>query len=175
MPPKKRVLRPGDPGAASVGRLPSFDTPSTTVDHTCSITIDPGHRPPIVLPSGQAALATVEVIGGVLFLLGLPAWHVVQAHRAGRLGATGFLTAGRLLPALTDREREILTQIARHLNLSPKTVRNHVSNIFTKLRVADRAAAIAPRAATAACDVLSTRGKADLPAGSARKRNAVRF
>jgi DNA-binding NarL/FixJ family response regulator len=26
--------------------------------------------------------------------------------------------------------------------LSPKTVRNHISNIFTKLRVADRAQAI---------------------------------
>ncbi len=48
-------------------------------------------------------------------------------------------------------EREILTLIARHetnpeiarrLYLSPKTVRNHVSNIFTKLQVADRAQAI---------------------------------
>jgi len=32
--------------------------------------------------------------------------------------------------------------IARALFLSPKTVRNHVSNIFTKLQVADRAQAI---------------------------------
>jgi DNA-binding CsgD family transcriptional regulator len=48
-------------------------------------------------------------------------------------------------------EREILALIARHetnpaiakrLYLSPKTVRNHVSNIFTKLQVADRAQAI---------------------------------
>ncbi len=54
-------------------------------------------------------------------------------------------------PELTDREREILELIARHetnpeiarrLHLSPKTVRNHVSNIFTKLQVADRAQAI---------------------------------
>jgi DNA-binding NarL/FixJ family response regulator len=54
-------------------------------------------------------------------------------------------------PELTEREREILTLIARHetnpeiakrLYLSPKTVRNHVSNIFTKLQVADRAQAI---------------------------------
>ncbi len=54
-------------------------------------------------------------------------------------------------PELTDREREILTLIARHetnpeiakrLHLSQKTVRNHVSNIFTKLQVADRAQAI---------------------------------
>ncbi|MDP8947735.1 MAG: response regulator transcription factor [Actinomycetota bacterium] len=54
-------------------------------------------------------------------------------------------------PELTDREREILELIARHetnpeiaklLHLSQKTVRNHVSNIFAKLQVADRAQAI---------------------------------
>jgi DNA-binding NarL/FixJ family response regulator len=54
-------------------------------------------------------------------------------------------------PELTERESEILELIARHetnpeiakrLHLSPKTVRNHVSNIFTKLQVADRAQAI---------------------------------
>jgi len=54
-------------------------------------------------------------------------------------------------PELTEREHEILELIARHetnpeianrLRLSPKTVRNHVSNIFTKLQVADRAQAI---------------------------------
>jgi DNA-binding NarL/FixJ family response regulator len=54
-------------------------------------------------------------------------------------------------PQLTDRERDILAlvaqhrtnpEIARRLELSPKTVRNHVSNIFTKLQVAGRAEAI---------------------------------
>jgi DNA-binding NarL/FixJ family response regulator len=57
-----------------------------------------------------------------------------------------------LLPELTPREREILTlmaagdanmTIARRLGLSEKTVRNNVSNIFTKLRVTNRAAAVA--------------------------------
>jgi len=52
---------------------------------------------------------------------------------------------------LTDREREVLnliaqglnnTEIANRLVLSPKTVRNHISNIFDKLQVADRAQAI---------------------------------
>ncbi len=55
------------------------------------------------------------------------------------------------LPELTAREREVLDLIARGRNnqeiskefyLSPKTVRNHISNIFTKLQVADRAQAI---------------------------------
>ena len=54
-------------------------------------------------------------------------------------------------PELTEREREILTLIAQRLTnaeiaerlvLSMKTVRNHVSNIFTKLQVADRTQAI---------------------------------
>ncbi len=54
-------------------------------------------------------------------------------------------------PELTDREREVLELIAQGRNngeiagilfLSPKTIRNHVSNIFMKLHVADRAQAI---------------------------------
>jgi DNA-binding NarL/FixJ family response regulator len=54
-------------------------------------------------------------------------------------------------PELSVREREILdliaqgasnSDIASKLVLSPKTVRNHVSNIFSKLQVADRAQAI---------------------------------
>lgn len=57
----------------------------------------------------------------------------------------------RAFPELTEREQEILTLIAQHLTnseiaerlvLSPKTVRNHVSNIFSKLQVATRAQAI---------------------------------
>jgi len=57
----------------------------------------------------------------------------------------------QIFPTLTDREREILTliaqghpnpSIARQLSLSTKTVGNYVSNIFTKLQVADRAQAI---------------------------------
>ncbi len=55
------------------------------------------------------------------------------------------------LPELTEREREILNliaqgesnaSIARELALSPKTVSNYVSNIFSKLQVADRAQAM---------------------------------
>jgi DNA-binding NarL/FixJ family response regulator len=67
-----------------------------------------------------------------------------------------FATQGSALPkemfpSLTEREREILqliargrsnTDIARELSLSPKTVYNYVSNILSKLQVADRAQAI---------------------------------
>jgi DNA-binding NarL/FixJ family response regulator len=57
----------------------------------------------------------------------------------------------QVFPTLTDREREILNliaqghpnpSIAKQLHLSTKTVGNYVSNIFTKLQVADRAQAI---------------------------------
>ena len=49
--------------------------------------------------------------------------------------------AGHEILALIARH-ETNPEIARRLHLSPKTVRNHVSNIFTKLQVADRAQAI---------------------------------
>jgi DNA-binding NarL/FixJ family response regulator len=57
----------------------------------------------------------------------------------------------RVFPELTEREEEILSlvargksnqQIAQELFLSLKTVRNHVSNVFLKLQVADRAQAV---------------------------------
>jgi DNA-binding NarL/FixJ family response regulator len=52
-----------------------------------------------------------------------------------------------IFPELTDREREILeliahgypnVDIAKELNIGLKTVRNYVSNIYSKLQVADR-------------------------------------
>ncbi len=71
---------------------------------------------------------------------------------------TGYFSAPQpsrpsrsVFPELTNREREILDlvaagrnnqEIADTLYLSLKTVRNYVSNIFTKLQVADRSRAI---------------------------------
>lgn len=63
----------------------------------------------------------------------------------------GNASLPQAFPELTEREREVLAliaqgrnnaEIATRLVLSPKTVRNHVSNIFNKLQVADRAQAI---------------------------------
>lgn len=57
----------------------------------------------------------------------------------------------QIFPELSNREREVLElitqgyrnpEIAEQLVLSPKTVRNHVSNILSKMQVADRAQAI---------------------------------
>ena len=78
---------------------------------------------------------------------------------AGRL--TSFFQASRdearqgntiaAFPDLTDREREVLEliaqgennhEIARQLHISSKTVSNHISSIFNKLQVVDRAQAI---------------------------------
>jgi DNA-binding NarL/FixJ family response regulator len=56
-----------------------------------------------------------------------------------------------VFPDLTEREREVLTLIAEGLTnsaiaerliLSPKTIRNYITEIFSKLQVADRAQAI---------------------------------
>ncbi|HYJ69768.1 MAG TPA: response regulator transcription factor [Nocardioidaceae bacterium] len=70
----------------------------------------------------------------------------VIAHFASGAGSTAAS-----FPSLTGREREVLEMvaagkgnatIAHELMISLKTVRNHVSNIFTKLQVSDRSAAI---------------------------------
>ncbi len=70
---------------------------------------------------------------------------------------TRFFSASRsslsaqAFPELTEREREILDliaqgfsngEIAEQFVLSPRTVRNHISRIFSKLQVPDRARAI---------------------------------
>ena len=69
-------------------------------------------------------------------------------HYFAALRSTG---ADLAFPELTEREREILhliaqghnnSEIAERLLLRTKTVQNHVSNIFSKLQVADRAQAI---------------------------------
>jgi DNA-binding NarL/FixJ family response regulator len=90
------------------------------------------------------ARALDAVAGGQAFL---------GAEVAGRaLARLSGETAAVPFGELTDREREILSLVARGLTnaaiadrlvLSPKTVRNHVSNVMTKIGAADRAAAVA--------------------------------
>lgn len=95
---------------------------------------------PAEIERAVRAVANGEVILGAA----IAAQAVSFLAGARQSGPTPF-------PDLTDREREVLdlvargldnAAIARRLALSPKTVRNHLSNILTKLQVADRAQAI---------------------------------
>jgi DNA-binding NarL/FixJ family response regulator len=82
--------------------------------------------------------------GEAIFGAGVAQRMVGFFARARDLGVQPF-------PELTDREREVLAEIARgasnstigqRLGISVKTVRNHVSTILNKLMVVDRAQAI---------------------------------
>jgi DNA-binding NarL/FixJ family response regulator len=73
------------------------------------------------------------------------------ARRLMRYFAVSKPAPTEAFPELTAREGEVLdliarglnnAEIAKHLYVSQKTVRNHVSNVFLKLQVADRAQAI---------------------------------
>jgi len=70
----------------------------------------------------------------------------------GRVPESGTAATQPVFPQLSQREREVLELLARgmrnaaiaaELFLSERTVRNYVSNIFTKLQVDDRAQAVA--------------------------------
>jgi DNA-binding CsgD family transcriptional regulator len=78
-------------------------------------------------------------------LLALLRPHLYQAYRDAERRRRG-------IPALTPRQWELLhlvaaghsnTQIARRLGLSPGTVRKHLENIYGRLQVSSRTAALA--------------------------------
>jgi DNA-binding NarL/FixJ family response regulator len=95
-------------------------------------------------------LRTIEAVARGEALFG-PA---IARRLVAFFGTLGGKLAGApplAFPELTEREREVLhliaqgitnSAIAERLSLSPKTVGNHISNIFSKLQVADRAEAI---------------------------------
>ena len=94
----------------------------------------------------EEMLRAIEGVGRgeAIFGAGVAQRMVGFFARARELGVQPF-------PELTDREREVLAEIARgasnasialRLGISVKTVRNHVSTILSKLMVVDRAQAI---------------------------------
>jgi DNA-binding NarL/FixJ family response regulator len=98
--------------------------------------------------------------GEAIFGAGVAQRMVGFFARARALGVQPF-------PDLTDREREVLEELARgagnstiaaQLGISVKTVRNHVSTILNKLMVVDRAQAIV-RAREAGFGVREGRGR----------------
>jgi DNA-binding NarL/FixJ family response regulator len=87
---------------------------------------------------------TAVAAGEAIYGPGVAARVLSFFHSSGNREVTAF-------PQLTDRERQVLELISRgcnngdiagRLSISHKTVRNHVSNVFAKLHVADRAQAI---------------------------------
>jgi len=93
------------------------------------------------------ARAVVTVARGETVLGARVSSRVLDAVRGGLLSG-----APAPFPRLTEREREVLelvargydnARVARHLGLSEKTVRNHVSVILAKLPAATRAEAVA--------------------------------
>ena len=96
---------------------------------------------------GEETLRAVRAVanGEVIFSPGIAEQMMTYFAREMKT------TADAPFPELTTREREILDfiaqgftngAIAEQLVLSPKTIRNHVSNIYSKLQVATRSEAI---------------------------------
>lgn len=136
-----RSIVRSDPDA-SVLVLTHSDEDQTLVDAVLA-----GARGYVLKDAGTDAIvrAIQDVASGEMILGASVAGKV-----AGLLGA-GRAQAARPFPDLTDREFEILELMARGLNNSviavrlgvgDKRVRNCVSDIYTKLRVPDRAQAI---------------------------------
>jgi DNA-binding NarL/FixJ family response regulator len=99
----------------------------------------------------EELLQTIRAVAGGQALFGpaiaarmMKFFQDIQANRNQFIPEDAF-------PELTAREREVLeligqgannSQIAEQLVITDKTVRNHITSVFSKLQVADRAQAI---------------------------------
>ena len=97
--------------------------------------------------ANDIARAVVSVARGETVLGSRVSARVLEAIRGG-----GPRDTPPPFPRLTEREREVLelvargynnARVARHLGVSEKTVRNHVSTVLAKLPAATRAEAVA--------------------------------
>ena len=104
-----------------------------------------GARGYLLKGAGQAEIVrAVQTVADGAGVFGASVARRVMEHFSGQHPSEPF-------PELTEREREVLSMVAAGQNnaaiadrliLAPKTVRNHISNILTKLQVSDRAQAI---------------------------------
>ena len=96
-----------------------------------------------IIETNWRHLAPPEVRLNALHTLGSQVMDKLQGHLSQNGNSFNFLT---------DREREVLRlvadghtdrMVAETLVISPRTVNRHLSNIFTKLNVSGRTAAVA--------------------------------
>ena len=92
----------------------------------------------------EEIVAAVRAVGRGEALFGAGIAAQMLSHFSRTAASSPF-------PQLTEREHEVLgllatgrdnASVARRLGVSSKTIRNHVSNIITKLHVTDRSGAI---------------------------------
>jgi DNA-binding NarL/FixJ family response regulator len=137
-----RQLVAGDPG------LRILVMTMSTEDDAVVAAMRAGARGYVVKGAGRRDLVdSVRSVasGGAVFS------HEVADRLAAYFSSLAAVPGKQAFPQLTEREREVLDLVARGLDnrgiarelyLSDKTVRNHVSNLFTKLDVETRAEAI---------------------------------
>ncbi len=114
-----------------------------------AIPFDEGRKLAALIPNAE--FLSLESSNHVL-LEGEPAWHrLMDAIDQFLRPELGKRPAHDAFPALSPREAEVLELIAQGLDnasiadrlfISPKTVRNHITRIFSKMDVRDRAQAI---------------------------------
>jgi len=130
---------------------PDLDVTAVAASGAEALSAATEHRPDVAvldlnMPGGDGLSVTAQIRavarGEAVFGSGIAARMLAHFSRAA---------ASAPFPQLTEREHEVLrliaggadnTTVARRLAVSGKTVRNHVSNIITKLQVVDRAGAI---------------------------------
>jgi two-component system, NarL family, nitrate/nitrite response regulator NarL len=100
-----------------------FLTKQATIDEICSAIVAAASGNTVLAPAVQAGL-----VGEV---------------RARELGERNTLTARELEVLRLIAEGLTSPQIAERLQIRPSTVKTHVQNLFEKLGVSDRAAAVA--------------------------------
>ena len=135
-----RQIAEADP-TAKVIVLTTFETDSQVIQ-----ALKAGARGYVLKDSTADAIVSsiVAVVSGERVMAGAVANRVLEM-------LTGTTTPKEFYDGLTNREIEILKllangmankQIAYRLNISEKTVRNHVSNTYEKLGIYDRSQAV---------------------------------
>jgi DNA-binding NarL/FixJ family response regulator len=135
---------PGADGASALRAFREHEVPAKVLVVT-SFTDPSAVLPPLRAGGGGFVYKDLDPLARAPPIRGVHTGHLLLYADVARLLASGAAAAAG--PDLTPRERAVLAEIARGrsnreiaraLNVAEKTVKTHVSAIFTKLGVADR-------------------------------------